>query len=87
LAETCWDTERYNNINKKLLVVIAGISLKDSYVYIMQQDAPHKDKIMKLSLPKPALSENSTDKLKEGSAPLLQGLVGWTFCRLVTIWV
>jgi hypothetical protein len=31
-AETCCDTERYNNINKKLLVVIAGICLKDSYL-------------------------------------------------------
>jgi hypothetical protein len=42
-VETCCDTERYNNINK-LSVAIAGICLKDSYVYITQQDAPHKDK-------------------------------------------
>jgi hypothetical protein len=34
----------YNNINKELLVAIA-ICLKYSYVYITQQDAPHKDKI------------------------------------------
>jgi hypothetical protein len=26
-------------------VAIAGIYLKDFYVYITQQDAPHKDKI------------------------------------------
>jgi hypothetical protein len=44
-AETCCDTERYNNINKELLVAIAGICLRDSYVYITQQDAPHRDKI------------------------------------------
>jgi hypothetical protein len=25
-------------------IAIAGICLKDSYVYITQQDAPHKDK-------------------------------------------
>jgi hypothetical protein len=44
VAETCCDTERYNNINNKLLVAIAGICLKDSYVYITQQDEHHKDK-------------------------------------------
>jgi hypothetical protein len=43
-AETCCDTERYNNI-KIFLIAIAGICLKDSYVYIMQQDAPHKNKM------------------------------------------
>jgi hypothetical protein len=32
---------------KKLSVAIAGIYLKDSYLYIMQQDAPHKDKKQK----------------------------------------
>jgi hypothetical protein len=31
-AKTCCDTERYNNINKKHSVAIAGICLKDSYV-------------------------------------------------------
>jgi hypothetical protein len=30
-TETCCDTDRYNNINNKLLVAIAGICLKDSY--------------------------------------------------------
>jgi hypothetical protein len=40
--------QRYNNINKKLLVAIAGICLKDSCVYITQQDAPHKNKIKSL---------------------------------------
>jgi hypothetical protein len=34
---------------KKLSVAIAGICLKDSYVYVTQQDAPHKDKIDKIS--------------------------------------
>jgi hypothetical protein len=29
----------------KFSVAIAGICLKDSYVYITQQDAPHRDKI------------------------------------------
>jgi hypothetical protein len=28
----------------KFSVAFAGICLKDSYVYITQQDAPHKDK-------------------------------------------
>jgi hypothetical protein len=31
-AETCCDTERYNNTNKIFSVAIAGICLKDSYV-------------------------------------------------------
>jgi hypothetical protein len=30
--------------NKKLSVAIAGLYLKDSYVYVTQQDVPHKDK-------------------------------------------
>jgi hypothetical protein len=33
---------------KKLSVAIAGICLKDSYVYITQQDAPHKYKMLNL---------------------------------------
>jgi hypothetical protein len=44
------DTERYNNINEELLVAIAGICLKDSYVYITQQNAPHKSPINLISV-------------------------------------
>jgi hypothetical protein len=33
---------------KKLSIPIAGICMKDSYVYIMQQDAPRKDKKSKI---------------------------------------
>jgi hypothetical protein len=29
------------------VVAIAGICLKDSYIYITQQDAPHKDNILR----------------------------------------
>jgi hypothetical protein len=47
-AETCSDTERYNNINKnnsqlQLQVYVWKILI----VYITQQDAPHKDKIIR----------------------------------------
>jgi hypothetical protein len=41
----CCDTKRYNNINKNSQLRLQVICLKDSYVYITQQDAPHKDKI------------------------------------------
>jgi hypothetical protein len=37
--------QKDNNISEKQSVAIAGICLKDFHVYIMQEDAPHKDKI------------------------------------------